>query len=96
MPLLPDISVLIYAYVASSRDYARYMRWLEDVPDGGERLAIPSVVVSGFLRVVTNGRLFSAIDGAGAVTFVRESMAEHWCSLLEPGPRHLSIFLDLC
>lgn len=57
--ILPDINVLVYAARDDSPDCARYRSWLETVLLGPEPVAVVSPVVAGFVRVVTNPRVFS-------------------------------------
>jgi toxin-antitoxin system PIN domain toxin len=65
--------------------------------DGDEPFGVPSLVFSGFLRVVTHPRIFSVPSplpkALGFVEAVRRSPA---FLAIEPGPRHWTIFLRFC
>jgi len=56
--ILPDVNVLVYAQRRDMPGHERYRRWLESALNGDEPVALVGPVVSGFLRVVTNRRIF--------------------------------------
>lgn len=65
--ILPDVNVLVYAAREDSPDAARYRSWLQAALAGPEPVAVVSPVVAGFIRLVTNPRIFGApstLDGA--------------------------------
>ena len=51
--------MLVYAARDDVPDCARYRAWLEAVLAGTEPVAIVSPVLAGFLRVVTDPRIFA-------------------------------------
>jgi hypothetical protein len=64
---------------------------------GPEAFAVSPLVLSGFLRVVTHPRVFtepSSVDHA--LSFARALLDAGGAVTVEPGPRHWSIFQDLC
>lgn len=56
--LIPDVNVLIYAYHSTMPHHARAAQWLADAVSGPELVAIPSIIAAGFVRVLTNSRLW--------------------------------------
>ena len=53
--LLPDVNVLIYAHVEDSiPDHADYATWITRLATAKEPFALSVLVLSGFVRVVTN------------------------------------------
>ena len=65
--ILPDVNVLVYAARDDTPACARYRAWLEGALLGPEPVAITAPVIAGFLRVVTNPRIFaqpSSLDDA--------------------------------
>ena len=59
MMLLPDVNVLIYAHIEDSiLDHAEYASWLIRLATGPEPFALSVLVLSGFIRVATNPRIF--------------------------------------
>ncbi len=65
--IVPDVNVLVYAARDDTPDCARFRAWLETALLGPEPVAIATPVLAGFLRVVTNPRVFarpSTLDDA--------------------------------
>lgn len=94
--LLPDVNVLVYAHRPDFDDHPRYARWLTDLATGEERFAMAGMVLAGFVRVVTNRRIFrDPTPSSVAMRFCEELLACPGCVRLEPGPRHWSIFTRL-
>lgn len=56
--ILPDVNVLVYAQRRDMPGHEQYRAWLEAALNGDEPVALVGPVVSGFLRVVTNRRIF--------------------------------------
>ena len=95
--VLPDINVLVYAHRAEMPDHRQYVGWLTDRANSDEAFGMSDLVLAGFLRLVTNQRIFdppSPMDNA--LRFVSEIRS--FPSYLEvgPGPRHWDIFTRLC
>jgi len=53
-----DVNVLVYAHRPESPGHAALRAWLDDARRATEPLGLPSVVASGFLRVVTHPKIF--------------------------------------
>jgi predicted nucleic acid-binding protein len=67
-----DVNVLVQACVAASPRHALARSWLLDHRSEPEGLGLFSVVVSGFLRVATDRRVFSEpLDPAVSTAFWR-------------------------
>ncbi len=96
--LLPDVNVLIYAHIEDSTvDHVEYANWLTRLATGPEPFALSALVLAGFIRVVTNPRIFdppSTLDHSFA--FVASLLERPTARLIGPGPDHLSIFESLC
>ena len=96
--ILPDINVLVYAHVEdSSPDHADYAQWITRLATGPEPFALSLLVLAGFIRVVTNPRVFdppSTLDQAFA--FVSSLVERPTARIVGPGPDHLDILERLC
>jgi toxin-antitoxin system PIN domain toxin len=57
--ILPDVNVLVYAYRREADHHERYAAWLREVAVGAEDLGLLETVLTGFVRVVTNPRVFA-------------------------------------
>ena len=55
---LPDVNVLIYAHREDAPEHERYAAWLRALTASEEPFALSDVILSGFLRTVTNPRIF--------------------------------------
>jgi hypothetical protein len=95
--ILPDVNVLVYAYMEDVPDHPRHREWLDDLVNSREPFGIADLVLSGFLRVVTHRRVFrtpSPIERA--LDFATALRGHPQCVSITPGPRHWEIFGELC
>jgi len=56
--ILVDANLLIYAYVKSFPQHARARAWLDSRLNGSAQVGLPWPSILGFLRLVTNRRVF--------------------------------------
>src|SRR3954467_8053884 len=57
--ILPDTNILIYAHRPESPNHQKYRQWLEGVVSGEEAYGIFDQVLSSFVRIVTNPRIYN-------------------------------------
>lgn len=94
---LLDANILVYAFREESKDHLRYRSWLEDLAAKHESFAAPEIVLSSFLRLVTNARIFRpGTPWRRALAFVETIRIQPGYLRLVPGPRHWDIFIHLC
>ena len=94
---LLDVNVLIYAFREESQDHLRYRTWLEQLMASGDSFAVAELVLSSFLRIVTNDRIFR--PGAPwqvANAFVETIRTQPGYARIAPGPQHWQAFVQLC
>lgn len=95
--ILPDVNVLVYAHRADMTDHAPYAAWLTELVAGPTAFACSDVVLSSFVRVVTNPRIFvNPTPIEAALAFCERLRERQSCHMVQPGPRHWAIFADLC
>lgn len=95
--ILPDVNVLVYAHREDAVNHVRYREWLEEVIRSGQPYGMSDHVLSGFLRIVTNPRVFVSPSPISlALDFVHEVRQQPGCRTVAPGSRHWQIFTDLC
>lgn len=95
--LLFDVNVLIYAANDLLPDHQRYRAWLSNLIDGQQSFGASDLVLSGFLRIVTNRKILrSPMDLEQALEMVQEIRKCATCVTINPGPRHWDIFINLC
>ncbi|GAA4610274.1 type II toxin-antitoxin system VapC family toxin [Actinoallomurus liliacearum] len=94
---LVDVNVLVYAHRPDMADHERYRCWLFEMMDGPEPFAVSDLVLSGFVRVVTNRRIFKdPTPLTAALAAVSDLRSRSNCVPLVPGPRNWAIFAELC
>ncbi len=93
---LLDVNVLVYAHQREEVQHPFYSRWLSDVLDSDESIAVPEVVLCNFVRVVTLSRPWKKPSTTrDALAFCASLMASR-CLVLQPGERHWRVFDRLC
>jgi toxin-antitoxin system PIN domain toxin len=94
--LIPDINVLIYAHDTTSPFHQPAHNWWLEALAGGTEIGLPWIVVLGFIRITTNGRLGSrALTVPKAISHVRNWLTQPRVRILPPGERHGEILFDL-
>lgn len=94
---MPDVNVLVYAHREDAGAHARYAEWLTSLASGREPFAVSELVMHGFVRIVTNARIFDPPSTVGqAFKFLDALIAQPGCSVLRPGSNHWDIFRQLC
>ena len=96
--LLPDVNVLIYAHIEESTpDHAAYANWLTRLATGPEPFALSVLILAGFIRVVTNPRVFDPPSTLNqSFAFVSSLLERPTARIVGPGPDHLDIFERQC
>lgn len=69
--IIPDVNVLVYAFLSDEPEHGRYAEWLADASDSDEPIGLVDAAVVGFVRVVSNRRIFpTPARAATAVAFI--------------------------
>lgn len=95
--ILPDVNVLLYAFRSDAVNHAAYRGWLEGLVNGDEAYGLSPQVLCSVVRISTHPRIYatpSRLDDA--LAFARVVLEQPTCTMIQPGPRHWSIFEDLC
>ena len=94
---LVDVNVLVYAHRLDAARHQDYADWLRGLLAGQEPYGVSDLVLSGFLRIVTNPKVFkqpTPMDTGLAFTQLLRTQPN--CVPVEPGPRHWDILTRLC
>ncbi len=95
--LMPDVNVLVYAHRQDEAWHEPYAGWLKEVVDGPQPFALSVLVAVGFIRIVTNPRIFDDPTPLPVALAVIEQLASHpRCRLATPGVGHLDDVVRLC
>ena len=95
--ILPDANVLVYAFREDAPRHADYREWLQGVVNGEAAFALSSLVLAGFIRMVTHPGLFTTPSSVrDALAFATAVASPVNRVEVAPGPRHFHIFSQLC
>jgi len=94
---LPDVNVLIYAHRQDAPEHHRYASWLRGLADAPEPFAVAEIVLVGFLRIVTNPKIFRpATPMQTALAFCRALVEWPRAVFVTPSRAHWDLFVKLC
>ncbi len=94
---MPDVNVLVYAHRTEVPGHGGYRRWLTSLAEGRQPFALSSLVAAGFVRIVTNRRIFpEPTPLATAVHDVQALAGRPGCRVVGPGPGHLELLDAVC
>jgi uncharacterized protein len=95
--VMPDVNVLVYAHREETHAHKRYAAWVTSMAEGPEPFALSEFVLHGFLRIVTNSRIFDPPSTLRqAFQFIDALTERPGCCLSRAGPEHWRIFRGLC
>jgi uncharacterized protein len=94
---LLDVNVVVYAFRRDAPEHDQYAVWMRDLVNGDRAFGVPDVVLSGFLRIVTHPKVFSAPSPIDEALVFAEQLRQSPCYVaMLPGARHWGIFAELC
>ena len=91
--VIPDTNLLLYAYDQDARFHDASRQWWQDLVNGTERIGVPWVVSSGFVRLITNPKLMRHPPAPElALDLMREWFEFPHITPINPGLDHLTLF----
>lgn len=94
--IVPDINLLVYAFNQGAPHHDAAKRWWEGLVNGVERVGVPWVVATGFLRLMTHPRvLMRPISSADAIAHLREWFQHPHVTPINPGTDHLALLREI-
>jgi len=88
--IIPDVNLLLYTYDSDSPFHARAAAWWRKSLSGKEPVGLPPVVVFGFLRIATNGRVYqNPMTPVEAIQHVRSWLKQSVVQIIEPRNNHV-------
>ena len=88
--IVPDINLLIYAYNDGAPFHSAARQWWEDLINGRERVGVPWVVATGFVRLMTHARALAfPMLHSEAVDCVTDWFRYPHVTPVNPGAEHL-------
>ena len=89
--IVPDINLLVHAYNDGAPHHEAARGWWEGLVNGTERVGVPWVVATGFVRLMTHPRaLTSPISPVDAIAHVRDWFRYAPVTPINPGAEHLT------
>lgn len=87
--ILVDVNLLLYAVFADAPQHAEARDWLDVTLVGAEPVALPWLVLGGFIRIATNPRAMThPLSLEEAITRVEEWLALPAVRIIGPTHRH--------
>lgn len=95
--LIPDVNVLLYAFRHDLPEHEEHAWRLRRLLLEEEPVGVSELVLSGFVRIVTNHRVYPVPSTTErAISFCETLLAGPAAVPVRPGARHWAIFADLC
>ncbi len=89
--IIPDLNLLVYAYNDGAPHHDSARRWWEGLINGEERVGVPWVVSTGFVRLMTHPRVIARpATPETAADYVREWFQVPHVAPVNPGAEHLA------
>jgi toxin-antitoxin system PIN domain toxin len=93
---LVDLNLLIYAVNRDAPFHKAAKKWWEGCLSGGDPVALASIVILGFLRIMTNGRIIPApLTDQQALEIMEEWLTQPAVVILSPTESHWSILRQI-
>ena len=95
--LLADVNAFIYAHRNESPQVEAHRAWLKRALEGDEPFGVSELVLSSFVRIVTNHRVYREPTPPDvAVAFCDAVLTAPAAVAVRPGAKHWGIFTNLC
>lgn len=94
--ILADVNVLVYAFQDAADDHEQYRAWLLDTLNGPGDFALTDATLVGFVRIVTNPRIFEhPANNEAARQFVASLVTAPRSRWIAPSNSAWRVFDDL-
>lgn len=91
--IVPDTNLLVFAYNMDAPQHTSAQQWWDGLINGTERVGVPWVVATGFIRVISNGRAVTpTLELTEAVDLVGDWFRNSHIAPIDPGPAHMDHF----
>ena len=93
--IIPDVNLLVYATVRTMPQHREAARWLTGRLRADDPLALAHPTMFGFIRIVTNRRIFDDPRSVDDAISDLEGWLDAGAVTVTPGPRHLELAFRL-
>ena len=92
-----DVNLLVYAHREDAPNHLQYRELLEHEINSGEPFALATIVLSGFLRIVTHPRIFDPPSPLKEAILFANQVSQHPNAVfLKSSEKQWSVFLKIC
>jgi toxin-antitoxin system PIN domain toxin len=94
--IVPDVNLLVYAYNKCAPKHEESKLWWEALLNGNRNVAIPWVVSTGFVRIMTHTKVMSPpMTPLYAFEIIESWFLIPHVNPINPGSRHLSFLKQM-
>lgn len=94
--IIPDVNILVYAFHSAAPQHKPAQQWLSGALNRHETIGLLDVVATGFLRVMTNHKLFhNPLTAQQALTALSTVLEAPNSALLSSSPGTWTTFTEL-
>lgn len=94
--ILPDINLLVYAHDETSRHHSKARQWWEDQLNGSRMIGLSWVAVLGFIRLLTNPRIFqNPFSPSEILAIIGTWLEQPHVKIIHPSEQHFKILTSL-
>ena len=94
--ILLDLNLLVYAYDETARHHSKARPWWEDRLNGSQMVGLSWVALLGFIRLLTNPRIFQNPYSPGEIlTIVGTWLEQPHVKIIHPSERHFTLLAEL-
>lgn len=91
--ILPDVNVLVHAYNTGAANHPQARAWWERTLSDPEPVALPWVVILGYVRIMTNPRVLPRpVAVVDAARDVRSWLGCPQVTIIQPLEKHADLF----
>jgi len=95
--LIADVNIFVGAHRVEMDSHDNYRDWLERSLTGPELFGVCELVLSAFLRLITNHRIFAEPTPVDVgLEFCQQLRTAPASVVVRPSDRHWPVFADLC
>lgn len=94
--ILPDINILIYAHDETSKNHAEARQWWEEQLNGTQMIGLSWVVLLGFIRLLTNPRIYrNPYSAPEVLTIVGTWLEQPHVRIIHPSEHHFLLLANV-
>lgn len=94
--ILPDVNILIHAHDETSKHHGAARQWWEDQLNGTQMIGLSWVVVLGFIRLLTNPRIYqNPYSPQEILAVVGTWLEQPHVKIVHPSEHHFALLAKL-